>query len=166
MKQHFYIRILLMVLIVVWIGVIFGFSSKNGTQSSKSSGRVTKAVIAVCYPAYHSLSEEEQKEVFETINFLIRKVAHFTEYAILAVLITFFIMTFDKTGFSAIIATVAICAIFAASDELHQGFVAGRNPALRDVGIDSFGAFAGSSVMIIIHNRIVKYRNGGSYDIR
>ena len=36
-----------------------------------------------------------------------------------------------------------ICVIYAVSDEVHQAFVPGRGPALKDVLIDSAGAFTG-----------------------
>lgn len=153
-KIH-YIRILLILLIIMWMGVIFGFSSKNGVQSSKSSGRVTKTVISVCYPAYNSLSAGRQKVLFGKVNFLIRKTAHFAEYFILAVLVTFLIMTFDKKGFSAIIIAALICAAFASSDEIHQGFVSGRSPSAKDVVLDTSGAASASCLIIIIY----KFRN-------
>ena len=33
-----------------------------------------------------------------------------------------------------------LCAAYAATDEFHQGFVAGRGPGVIDVGIDTLGA--------------------------
>ena len=36
-----------------------------------------------------------------------------------------------------------LCAGFAATDEYHQSFVAGRGPSVRDVCIDTFGAMIG-----------------------
>lgn len=164
MNRLWYVRILLVLLIVIWMGVIFSFSSKNGEQSSKSSGRVTKTVISVCYPAYSSMAEKEQERIFGIFNFLIRKAAHFTEYFILAVLVTFLIITFDKKGFSAIIFAASICAAFAAGDEIHQGFVSGRNPSVKDVLIDTSGAVSGSGLIIIIYN--IRHKSGGNYDIR
>ncbi|MBD5136261.1 MAG: VanZ family protein [Lachnospiraceae bacterium] len=164
MKKLKYIRVLLIVLILMWMGVIFGFSSKNGTQSSKSSGRVTKTVISVCYPAYSALSENQQIILFQKVNFFIRKAAHFMEYFILAVLVTFLIITFDKKGFSAIICAVVICAAFAASDEIHQGFVSGRSPSVKDVILDTSGAASASCLIIIIYK--IRHKSGGNYDIR
>lgn len=164
MSKIHYIRILLILMIVLWLGVIFSFSSKNGTQSSKSSGRVTKAVISVCYPAYDTLSEKHQEKIFGNFNFFIRKAAHFMEYFMLSVLVTSLIMTFDKKDFSAIIFAAIICAALAAGDEVHQGFVSGRNPAVKDVVIDTFGAVSGSALIIIIYK--ISHKNGGKDDIR
>ena len=36
-----------------------------------------------------------------------------------------------------------VCVGFAGLDEYHQSFVAGRGPSVKDVGIDSIGAFVG-----------------------
>ena len=43
-----------------------------------------------------------------------------------------------------------ICVAFAAGDEYHQSFVAGRGPSVKDVGIDSIGAFFGILTVQII----------------
>jgi len=34
---------------------------------------------------------------------------------------------------------LAVAVLYAITDELHQGFVAGRHPAVVDVGIDATG---------------------------
>lgn len=39
---------------------------------------------------------------------------------------------------------------YAALDEYHQGFVAGRGPSIIDVGIDSMGVLTGIFVVLII----------------
>ena len=36
-----------------------------------------------------------------------------------------------------------VCVGFAGLDEYHQSFVGGRTPAIKDVGVDSSGAFIG-----------------------
>ena len=47
---------------------------------------------------------------------------------------------------------MGLCVLYAALDELHQKFVAGRGPALTDVFIDSLGALTGIvlSVLVIV----------------
>jgi hypothetical protein len=60
---------------------------------------------------------------------------HFTEYAVLAILLSGFI---DKRWLAVLIAVA-----FAASDEYHQTFVADRGGNIVDVTIDAAGALAG-----------------------
>ncbi len=67
-------------------------------------------------------------------NALIRKSAHFTEYAIL-----FWLLVrgpFKDRPFSAMV----ICVGYAFLDEGHQMFVPGRTASLYDVALDSTGA--------------------------
>ena len=45
---------------------------------------------------------------------------------------------------SAIILTAALCMAMAAGDEIHQMFVDGRSPQIKDVCIDTCGACAGA----------------------
>ena len=60
---------------------------------------------------------------------------------------------------------VVVCAswllaiIYAATDELHQKFVAGRGPSIRDVMIDSMGALFGIMVFMLIILMIEKIKN-------
>jgi VanZ family protein len=66
-----------------------------------------------------------------TWDYVLRKCAHMTEYAILGVLL---LRAFGREA-PAFLAALA----FAASDELHQHFVAGRHGSAVDVAIDAIG---------------------------
>ncbi|MEP6709726.1 MAG: VanZ family protein [Verrucomicrobiota bacterium] len=80
------------------------------------------------------------------VQFFVRKTAHLTEYAVLAMLLwrAFRRNTPPQTRVS-ILFLVIWCAavVVAASDEFHQSFVASRTAAPGDVIIDSGGAMAG-----------------------
>lgn len=138
------IRAVLLVCIIMWLGVIYSFSAKNGVSSSACSGGITKKVLKVIYPSYVNKDAETREKIIEKTNYYIRKTAHFGEYAILAVLITFFLLTFNMGFISAIIFTAAVCMAMAAGDEIHQMFVDGRSPQIKDVCIDTCGACAGA----------------------
>ena len=71
-----------------------------------------------------------------------RKLAHVSEYAVLAVLLyRAFVHTALKgrRAFSAGV-VLLLCAAYAATDEFHQSFVPSRTASLRDVMIDICGA--------------------------
>jgi VanZ family protein len=70
-----------------------------------------------------------------TWDTVLRKIAHFLEYAILGVLL---LRALGRPELA-----VAAGAAYAATDELHQHFVAGRHAAVRDVAIDAAGVLAG-----------------------
>jgi len=70
--------------------------------------------------------------VWDTI---LRKGAHITEYAILALLLV------RAVGREA--PALALGVLYAASDELHQSFVRGRHASPVDVAIDAVGLLVG-----------------------
>jgi len=82
------------------------------------------------------------------IHFLIRKVAHFTEYAILAffarrAFITSSYAMLQRRWFQFGLLLVLICALL---DEFHQSFVPSRTPSIYDSAIDVAG---GITVLVI-----------------
>jgi VanZ family protein len=68
-------------------------------------------------------------------DLVLRKCAHTTEYAILAVLL----LRATGSAWWALALTVA----YAGTDELHQTLVRGRHGSPVDVGIDAVGALVG-----------------------
>ena len=66
---------------------------------------------------------------------VLRKLAHAAEYAVLGLLL---VRAIGHAWLS-----VALGIAYAASDELHQHFVPGREGALLDVLVDSVGVVAG-----------------------
>jgi VanZ family protein len=95
--------------VLVWAGVIFALSSIPSLNSGLG-----------------------------TWDYVLRKLAHLTEYAILAVLLL------RATGSYAVAFALAIA--YATSDEVHQLFVRGRHGSPVDVGIDAVGALVGLAV--------------------
>jgi VanZ family protein len=123
---------------MVWMAVIFVMSAQP--DSGEQSGWLLSFLLG---PLGDYLGEAQR----ETIHHLLRKAAHFTEYAILAGLLVWNSGTDDR----ALRVAWSIAALYAISDELHQRFVPGRAGALGDVLIDSAGALA---LVVIIHFRV------------
>ncbi|MFL5953082.1 MAG: VanZ family protein [Gaiellaceae bacterium] len=73
-----------------------------------------------------------------TWDYVLRKGAHMTEYAILAVLLA-------RAAGSYLLA-FPLAVAYAASDEVHQLFVRGRHGSPIDVAIDAVGALIGLAV--------------------
>jgi len=73
-----------------------------------------------------------------TWDLVLRKLAHFTEYAILAVLL------YRAIGRAP--AALALASLYAVTDEVHQQFVSGRHASPLDWLIDTAGAAAGLAV--------------------
>lgn len=150
------LRIVLMILIVFWMNVIFGFSAEDGEQSQSLSDKITIEVVQIIEPDYASLDTLTRQKLFNNVSFCVRKTGHFGEYGILGLLIAGLLLTFEKirsmkkVELKIALSTAVICMVYAATDEIHQGFVDGRSPKVMDVLIDTSGAFVGAAFLLII----------------
>ena len=77
------------------------------------------------------------------VDLILKKGAHFTVYAVLAVLFRRALP--EGRGIWALSWVLAV--LYAASDEWHQSFVPGRHPQLTDVLIDACGAATGLLIL-------------------
>jgi VanZ family protein len=76
---------------------------------------------------------------------VLRKCAHVTEYAILGLLLL--------RAFGQELPAFVVGIAYAASDELHQHFVAGRHASPVDVAIDAVGLVIGIVVLRLVATR-------------
>lgn len=74
----------------------------------------------------------------DSIDFIVRKAGHMAAFGILSLLI-WGALSYSRVRLAVAISFVAT-VLYAASDEFHQSFTAGRHPSPVDVGIDSTGA--------------------------
>ena len=122
----------------LWMGVIFAMSAMPGDASGETSGTLVRLVMGVLS---FVIGEEAAAGISaDGLHLLIRKGAHMTEYAILFLLYhrALCMEGTKRPGLCALL----LCAGYAATDEFHQSFVAGRGPGVMDVGIDMLGAGA------------------------
>lgn len=136
-------------LIVMYM--ITSFSAQNGVASSEISGQVSDGIVAMVNEKLNlGFNEEQVKEFSGKIEYYVRKLAHVTEYFILAVSVAFPLYVYGLRGIPLVLIAGVFCVGFAGLDEYHQSFVAGRNPSKRDVLIDSIGVIMGITVTRII----------------
>lgn len=153
----------LLVLTVVWMMVIFGFSSSNAEDSTVQSNRITEFLVRIFVPGYDELTEEQMQELVLQYDGTVRKLAHFAFYAILGALscataTTQPFMNVEKYYCLPLI-SVSTSIVFALSDEYHQTFVDGRAGQVKDIIIDSAGIVCGTVVMIAVFFCLVKIFN-------
>lgn len=120
---------------------IFLFSAQDGTVSSQTSNSIAKIIIAVIDPDFEALPAIEQEGIFAFVGKLVRKGAHFTEFAALGFCIRLLVGSYGlrwPTRTSWLAGT-----LYAGTDELHQLFVASRACMWQDVLLDSCGVLAG-----------------------
>ncbi|MDD3368462.1 MAG: VanZ family protein [Lachnospiraceae bacterium] len=131
--------------------MIFTFSAQDGNMSSSLSLRASTKIVTTIDTVFDmELDADQLNHSVTHIHPYVRKLAHVTEYFILAVSVSFPLYVYGIRGFALVLLSGAFCVVFAGLDEYHQSFVAGRGPSVRDVGIDSIGIFIG-----IILTRIV-----------
>ena len=118
------------VLVITWAIVIFIFSNQTGDISNNNNRFVVDLfkLIGVNLDSYFG----------DMVDFIIRKLAHFSEYFILYYL-TYNALIENLSRKKALIASLAIIFIYACSDEIHQAFIPGRVPGIRDVLVDTGG---------------------------
>lgn len=126
-------------LVITWMIFIFIMSSFNSAESSNQSNFIVNIIANIFNINNISI-----------LSLIVRKLAHFTEYFILGLLVYNLIYSNQKKAYFAII----ICVLYAISDEIHQLFVPGRSCQVLDVIIDSSGSLLG---IILLY--IYKYRH-------
>lgn len=124
--------------------LIFSFSAQTGAQSSQLSLKISTKIVSVANRALElGLDSAQTTHYVQSIHYYVRKLAHVTEYFLLAVSVSLPLYVYRLRGFWLVIAAGIFCVGFACLDEYHQSFVAGRGPSAHDVGIDSIGIFTG-----------------------
>lgn len=142
-------RILLTVLLVIWMGIIFIFSNQNATKSQSTSDKLVSNVIdTVEVIAKEKIKQTEKKELIENTRFVVRKIAHFTLFFVLGILVFLTLSSYsiDKL----ILCSFIICLLYACSDEIHQLFLVGRTAKILDIFIDTIGSSFGISLAFAI----------------
>ncbi len=130
---------------------IYSFSSQTGDVSGNLSYTVSYKIVEIGNETLDTgLSADRIAYYAERIEYPVRKLAHMTEYFFLAVAVSFPFYVYGLRGFPLMLVAGLICVGFAAGDEYHQSFVAGRGPSKKDVMIDSIGAFGGIITVRII----------------
>ena len=131
--------ILCIALLVCMLAFIWGNSLTNGTTSGEMSGQLMQWINSFAH------LDEQGADV---LHHIVRKMAHFTEFACLGLLLTWlFGMTGEKKGH--LFCMPLLCAMAAACmDETIQVFVPDRGPSPIDIWIDTCGAAAGIGMML------------------
>lgn len=153
-------KIIYATLTIIWMIVIFILSSMNTQESNNKSMQTIKKTVEKTTEISESIGIVENKvppkKIKSTVNKLnlpLRKCAHATEYAILAILIIFTINAYTNKNYSIkkVLLAVLICFLYSLTDEYHQSFVPGRTRLFTDCLIDTTG-----SIIACIFYSVVK----------
>ena len=142
------LRIVLLILLFGTFYIIFGFSSQNGEESGGISSRVTEFILEKSN-TYKNIEENRQDEIFERTEKIIRKIAHFSIYALVGFLLMGLVSTFKLKEKNRILISLILGVLYATSDEIHQLFSPGRSAQITDVYIDTLGILVGIFVILL-----------------
>ncbi len=150
MKRKILITVPAAVLLLALYLVIFGFSAQNGEQS----GSVSMQLSEKCVEILNNISGKhwENTAVESAAMFFehpLRKLAHFSEYACMGILIFSIVYQWVMGKKKYLIATLWVF-LSAAVDEWHQSFVPGRYASIKDVLLDTCGGICSIVLLTLI----------------
>lgn len=179
-----WIKSVAIILALIWMAIIFCMSAQPADVSGDLSGSVSYLFVQVINAVFGcGWNEIELLQLAELWDYPIRKLAHMTEFGILALLYLWvlwnyrnkvtelcnrmncrFVKERPHAGVSArklgLLALIG-ATIYAATDEFHQLFVPGRAGLVTDVLIDATGAaialvLCGVAVAVVKKRKAVK----------
>ncbi len=150
MKKLYINRTLSAVAVFVWMVVIFVFSAQNGDTSGSTSGNFIEFIAKIFKPDFDSLSESDKAEIIASWQLIVRKTAHFSEYAVLGALSANALRTYSLSKTLKRLLPCGICLLYAISDEIHQYFVPDRACRALDVLIDTLGGITGTVIFCLL----------------
>lgn len=118
--------------LIAWMVLIF--IASTGELSARNTSLIVRPILLWLFPG---ISEAR----IDVVHFFVRKAAHFTEYAILALLAARAFTTSSRERLRNMFfyVTLLLVALYALSDEFHQSFVATRTGSIYDSLIDIAG---------------------------
>ncbi|MGE6229098.1 VanZ family protein [Paenibacillus chitinolyticus] len=142
-------------LVLAWMSFMFYLSSQPYQKQSLkpllreyiSEPQFKKAAPAGSFQYGRSVVSVKRLGTYGYVEFFIRKTAHVVEYAILALLAGYWLGSFrslnsrKRAGIM-----LAICVVFAVTDEWHQKFTSQRTSMPEDVILDTCGALLGTAM--------------------
>ena len=134
--------------LILWMIVIFSFSSADANKSTGTSDKVITTMIEIKDKITDQETPISEKEIIvKNSSFYVRKIAHITEYLILGLLMFNALKQFNVLN---IYYAIILCVLYSCTDEFHQLFINGRSGSFRDVLIDTIGILLGTYLYKIL----------------
>ena len=129
--------------LIAWLAFI-SYASSNSFSASNTS-RIIGPLVLWLFP-------HTSAETLATIHVITRKIAHFTEYAILGFLAARAFRTSPRAAISQrwFLISATLVVVYALIDEYHQSFVPSRTASIVDSLIDMAG---GLTALLVVRKR-------------
>ena len=141
--------------VIAMCAFIFYMSDQPADDSTEVSMGIVDQIVRFFVPGYDQMDPAAQFAAAKGVEHVVRKIAHFFEYALLGMLVFNLarrIALLRKTTSEAIsrwsvIAAWGASIAYAIADEIHQLLVPGRAGMIGDVFIDACGAAVGILIL-------------------
>ena len=132
--------VLLLLAVLAALAFIWGNSLDSAVESSLKSGRMQELI----QPMLELLVGQGN-----VTDHLVRKLAHFTEFAVLGALLLLLTAAASRVRLQSVVNCLFFLMAAALTDETIQIFT-GRGPQIQDVWLDFAGGFTGLLVMLAL----------------
>lgn len=144
--------------------VIFCFSAQSGGESGSLSDAIARVLASAFIGDFDAMSFDQQTQIIDQMAWPIRKTAHASEYACLAISLVMTVWQIrawrdERSGgtsslsrnvtYSGVMA-FCIATLYACTDEIHQLFIDGRAGQVADVLVDASGAAVGCLLCCLV----------------
>lgn len=132
--------------VILWAGVVLFLATSAGAASETS--RFIGPLINLIYP-------QADPATRAMIHATVRKCAHFTEYAVFAVIVSRALLTSSRSYLKSNwhVGAVLCVAVLATIDETSQAFNSNRTGSIYDIMIDVFGGVAAVTLVAFLKDR-------------
>ena len=146
-------KIIKLIIVIFFMGLIFFFSSDSGDASSEKSDGII--IQTVQFILGRDLTQKEKDIYVEKYVVWVRKGAHFTIYFLLGLSFISFLKEYQVITYRSVFYTLLFVFLYACSDEVHQLFQEGRSFQVVDILIDSIGGFISSNLFYFIRRKML-----------
>lgn len=141
------------VFLMLLYGIIFTFSA----QDADESGSLSRYIAEKCVELFNGMSGKHWSQTVldgwaAYWEHPIRKLAHFSEYACMGVLVYLLLRPWKKRNKSLYLIVILWVFLSAAADEFHQLFVPGRYGSFADVLLDTCGGSFGVVICVLLES--------------
>ena len=145
------IKCINVICIILWMILVFIFSNEGGVDSSDTSGNTIRQILILFKKDWDLVQLENTIEMLQPF---VRKLAHFTLYAVGGFLIYNFNSKSEKIKkleqkynyINKYTITIIFGIFYAITDEIHQIFIPGRDGRVFDVCVDTLGVIFGLEI--------------------
>ena len=134
-------------LVLAWMACIFLLSAQQGTESAGLSEAIARFLATCVSSIAQALGMDPAMFCVPVLTALfhplVRKAAHATEYAVLAMLLVRWLAACLPGKRRVFMVAFGIACLYAVLDEAHQLLVPGRAGQAADVAVDALGAAFG-----------------------